>query len=194
MNINENDNYDYNEYDIGNNYIHITANNYFNEGDYSNAILLYDELLKILINDKIISNIYSNKSACYLMLKKYVNALENALFAIKYNITNSKAWGRIGWAYKGLKKKKKSFKAFNIANKLNPNNISYKNEIYYYTLKNINNKNIINIFKSSTNIINKLSNKDIKNKILMNIFTPNKLLNDTIILNLIDNIINEINN
>lgn len=194
MNINNNENYDYNEYNISNEYIHITANNYFNEGDYSNAILLYDELLKTLINNKIISNIYSNKSACYLMLKNYVHALENALFAVKYNITNSKAWGRIGWAYKGLKEKTKSLKAFNIANRLNPTNINYKNEIYYYTIKNINNKNLLEIFKSSTNIINKLSNKDIKNKIWMNIFTPTKLLNDTSILNLIDTIIDEINN
>lgn len=192
MNINDNEND--NEYDIGNNYIHITANNYFNEGDYINALLLYNELLKTVINNKIISNIYSNKSACYLMLKNYLPALENSLFAIKYNITNSKAWGRIGWAYKGLKEKTKSLKAFNIANRLNPTNINYKNEIYYYTLKNINNKNLLDIFKSSTNIINKLSNKDIKNKVLMNIFTPNKLLNDTSILNLIDTIINEINN
>lgn len=182
-----------NDYNINNKYIHKSANKYFYEGDYINAILLYDELLKTLFNNDLVSIIYSNKSACYLMLKDYVKALQNGVYSIKNNNINSKAWGRIGWSLKKIKKNDEAFNAFKIANKLNPSNINYKNEIFFYKSKKINNINLIKLFKSSAYITNKLSNKDLKNNILKNIFTPTKLLEDNNILHIIDYIIDKIN-
>ena len=131
----ENQNFDnleiYN-YNITFKYIHLTANKYYKQKDVLNALLLYDKLLNVLVDDNIRSLLYSNKAGCYLYLKDYVNTLKNALHSIENNNTNSKAWGRIGWAFKGLKKNKDALNAFKIANKLNPKNINYKNKIYFY--------------------------------------------------------------
>ena len=91
-------------YNISYKYIHLTANKYYKERDTFNALILYEQLLNILVDDNIRSLLYSNKAACYLILKDYINVLQNALESIKHNNTNSKAWGRIGWAFKALKK------------------------------------------------------------------------------------------
>lgn len=181
------------DYNITFKYIHLTANKYYKEKDVFNALILYDQLLDVLIDNNIRSLLYSNKSGCYLYLKDYVNTLKNGLHSLENNNTNSKAWGRIGWAFKGLKKHKDAVNAFKIASKLNPNNINYKNEIYFYTSKKINNNNLFDLFKSSKYIMTKLSNKEFKNKLLMNICNPNNLLSDHNFLHLIDYIVDKIN-
>jgi tetratricopeptide (TPR) repeat protein len=157
-----------------------------------NAILLYDEILKIEFDNKIISIIYSNKSACYLMLKDFVNSLNNALISIKYNNLNAKAWGRIGWSFKGLKNKEDSLKAFKIANNLDPLNINYKKEIYFYNSNKIDKLKLFEFFKSNKYIINKLNNNNFKNKLLANLFSPDNLIKDSEVLHLIDYIIHKI--
>ena len=187
----EDDLVDYN-YEITNKYLHDLANKYFKECDYKYAIILYDNLLESLINDILKSKIYSNKSACYLMLKDFVNSLNNGLLSIKYNNLNAKAWGRVGWSFKGLKNKEDSLKSFKIANRFDPFNINYKKEIYFYNSNKIDKLNLFELFKSNEYIIDKLKNENLRNKLLLNLFSPDKLIKDNEILHLIDYIIHKI--
>ena len=191
MEIDEDDLAEYN-YEINNKYLHDLANKYFKEGDYKYAIILYDNLLESLVNDILKSKIYSNKSACYLMLKDFINSLNNALLSIKYNNLNAKAWGRVGWSFKGLKNKEDSLKSFKLANKFDPLNINYKKEIYFYNSNKIDKINLVELFKSSEYIINKLKNENFRNKLLSNLFTPDNLMKDNEVLHLIDYIIHKI--
>lgn len=187
----EDDLADYN-YEITNKYLHNSANKYFEENDYKYAILLYDNLLEFIVNDVLKSKIYSNKSACYLMLKDFVNSLNNALLSIKYNNLNARAWGRVGWSFKGLKHKEDSLKSFKIANKFDPLNINYKKEIYFYNSNKIDKLSLFELFKSSEYVINKLKNKNFRNKLLSNLFTPDNLMKDSEVLHLIDYVIHKI--
>ena len=173
----EDDNLADNNYEINNKYIHELANN---------------KLLELLVDNTIKSKIYSNKSACYLILKDFVNSLNNALLSIKCNNFNAKAWGRIAWSFKGLKNNENALDAFKIAHKFDPLNINYKKEIYFYNLNKIDKFNLFKLFKSSNYIINKFKNKDFTNKLLLNIFNQDNLLKDEDILHLIDYIIHKI--
>lgn len=187
----EDDLADYN-YEITNKYLHDSANKYFEENDYKYAILLYDNLLEFIVNDILKSKIYSNKSACYLMLKDFVNSLNNALLSIKYNNLNARAWGRVGWSFKGLKNKVDSLKSFKIATKFDPLNINYKKEIYFYNSNKIDKLSLFELFKSSEYVINKLKNKNFRNKLLSNLLTPDNLMKDSEVLHLIDYVIHKI--
>lgn len=179
------DKYNYNTINI---YYHQIANEYYNKNNFNVAIIMYDKLLDNIVDYKLISQINSNKSACYLNLHDYFNSLKYALIAVEYNNYNSIAWGRVGWSYKGLKNNEvNALKAFKIANKLNPKNPYYFNEICWYQTKKINNLSVFNIIKSSHFIINKLKDKQIQNKILNNNFED--ILKDHDILNIINNII-----
>jgi len=191
MEIIDNDLTDYN-YEINNKYIHQIANKYFEENNYMYAIILYNKLLELLIDNTIKSKIYSNKSACYLRLKDFVNSLDNALLSIKYDNFNAKAWGRIGWSFKALKNNENALEAFKLAHMYDPLNINYKKEIYFYNLNKIDKFNLFNLFKSNEFIINKFKNKDFRNKLLLNIKNQNNLLKDNDLLSLIDYIIHKI--
>ena len=191
MENDDDDLYIYN-YDINNKYIHELENQYFEDNNYNFAILLYDKLLENLIDNIIKSKIYSNKSACYLALKDYVNSLNYALISIKYNNKNSKAWGRIGWSFKGLKDYENSLKAFKIANKFNSSNINYKNEIFLYNSKKINKLNLFTLFKSNIYILNKLKNANFRSKLLSYMYNQNNLIKDSEVLEFINYIIYEI--
>ena len=179
-------------YDINNKYMHELANKYFEENDYNWAIIIYNKLLETLFDNIIKSKIYSNKSACYLALKDYVNSLDNALLSIKYNNLNSKAWARIGWSFKGLKDSENALNAFKIANKFDKSNINYKKEIYFYNSKKINKFNLFELFKSSGYILDKLKNKNFRNKLLSNMYNYNNLTKDPEVLQFIDYIIHKL--
>jgi tetratricopeptide (TPR) repeat protein len=179
-------------YDIKNKFLHQLGNEYYTNQNFNWALQFYDKLLNNINDNNLLSIIYSNKSACYLNLSNYNDALFYGLLSIQYNINYSIAWGRIGWAFKKLKKHDDALKSFKIANKLNPENVNYKNEIHYYNLKKISKINIIEIFKkfkSNKYIMSKLLNKDIQYKIINN--TPN-LMQDYEILKLLDYILNEL--
>ena len=91
-------------YDLTNKYMHKLGNDYYNDKNYTDSIIIYDKLLNNIVDSNLISIIYSNKSACYLKLEDYYNALNEGLQSIQYNKNNSVAWGRVGWASKKLKK------------------------------------------------------------------------------------------
>ena len=191
MEIDDDDLTEYN-YDINNKYLHVLANKYFKENDYNYAIILYDNLLELIVNDILKSKIYSNIAACYLMLKDFVNSLNNSLLSIKYNNLNAKTWGRVGWSFKGLKNKDDALKSFKIANKFDPLNINYKKEIYFYNSNKMDKLNLFEFFKSNEYIINKFKNENFRKKLLSNLFTPDNLMKDAEVLHLIDYIIHKI--
>ncbi len=174
-------------YNILTKYLHILGNDYYNNKSYNEAIFIYKELLDNIIDNNLISIIYSNICACYLQLYDYNNALIYGLQSIQYNKNNAITWGRIGWISKKFKKYEEAICAFKIANKLNPNNINYKNEITYFNLKKINNITFNDILNSSDIIINKL-----KTKILNNSLNFDNFMNDYEFVSIVDNIVNKI--
>jgi tetratricopeptide (TPR) repeat protein len=176
-------------YNMSNKYLHKLGNDYFKETDYSNALIIYNKLLENIIDNNLISVLYSNKSACYLKLENYHSALDEGIKSLKYNNNNSIAWGRIGWASKKLKKHEEALQAFKIANNLNPYNFNYKNEIYYYNTKKIDKINFFELFKSSDYIIKKISDENFRNKILVNSLNPENLMKDYEFVKLIDHIV-----
>lgn len=144
--------------------IHKIANNLFINEEYEIANELYNILIKM--NYKI-DIIYSNKAACFLKLKNYKDALDFALKSIQNNLNYSVSWGRIGYAYKGLKMFSESLNAFEIAHKLNKRNKNYIKELLFLNERfnnKINMNNIFNLLLSNENILNKL--KNIKNDII----------------------------
>jgi tetratricopeptide (TPR) repeat protein len=176
-------------YNTKNKYLHNLGNDYFNDNNYYNALIIYNKLLENIIDNELISILYSNISACYLKLENYHKALDKGIKALNYNNKNSVAWGRVGWASKKLKKHDESLHAFKIANNLNPYNFNYKNEIYYYNTKKINKINFFELFKSSDYILKKISDENFRNKILVNSLNPENLMKDYEFVKLIDHIV-----
>jgi tetratricopeptide (TPR) repeat protein len=156
---------------------HNRANNLYKNNFIDNAIEIYFNL----INNKFKYDIiYSNISACYLKKKDYINALYNALEALKYNINYPIVWARIGYSFKLLKEYSKALNAFKIAYIMS-NKTIYKKEIDYLFNKinnNINNKNIFNLLLNDKNLFNKL--KELKNDILNNNISQNTNINNFI--------------
>jgi tetratricopeptide (TPR) repeat protein len=169
--------------------LHIKANQLYNIKKYIKAIALYSKLIDYNYEKAIM---LSNRSACYLNLKDYLLSLDDSLKAIEINMNMVKAWGRVGYSYKGLKMHKDAYKAFEIANTLDKNNNLYKNELQYYFNRFDNKINLSNIFKLLTNDTNLLNNlKEIKTEVINT--TPTNLFNNKKIIDLIENIIKKIN-
>ena len=146
------------------------ANIFYNNNNFDEALYNYEKIITILENNKIddsilISNIYSNISACYLNKKDYMNSLNYSLLSVKYNLKNAKAWGRTGWSYKGLKMYHKALQAFNIALKFNSINNYYKNEILFLE-KNIliNKSDVFNILLNDKTLYEKIKKKKYNKK------------------------------
>lgn len=175
-------------FNLTNKYLHELANDYFKQSNYNNAIDIYKKILNNIVDKTLQSIICSNISACYLKLEDYPNALKEGLQSIQYNNNNSIAWGRVGWSAKKLKKHDEALNAFKIASKLNPYNIHYKNEIYYYNAKKINKINMYELFKSSNYIMTKLRDENFRDKII----NSENLMQDYEFVKLVDHIINKI--
>jgi len=166
-------------------YIKITANNFFYKNKINLALKFYFYILDTTDDKLLLSNIYSNISACYMKLKDNLSSLNYSLQATTYNLKNTKAWARIGWSYKCLKIYNKSLQAFTIASNFNPNNNFYKKEISYLETKIVIDKNkVFDLFLNNSNILDKIK-KNKKNILSGNITKEIK--------NLINYIIGEIN-
>lgn len=178
-------------YNVTNKYLHKLGNDYFNDGNYNDALIIYNKILDNIYDNKLISIIYSNKSACYLMLQDYLNSLNEALQSVQYNKLYAVAWGRVGWSAKKLKKYDEAINAFKIASKLNPYNLKYRQEIYYFNSKKIDKINMFDLFKSSDYIMTKLTDENFRNKMISNCTNPDNLLKDYEFIKLVDHIINK---
>lgn len=157
---------------------HNKANKLYKKQKYIEAIIIYSDLIEKNYNKDIM---YSNKAACNLQLKNYVESLSDSLKAVENNINNSIAWGRVGYSYKGLKMHSHAHKAFEIAHKLDEKNKIYLNETQYYynRLSNkLNMKTIFNLMMNNKDLYNQLTDlkKDILNINNENFLTNKKLL------------------
>ena len=73
-------------YDLTNKYMHKIGNEYFNESNYNCAIIIYNKILDNIFDNNLISIINSNKSACYLKLEDYYNAINEGIQSIQFTI------------------------------------------------------------------------------------------------------------
>lgn len=156
-----------------------------NLNDYNNGIILYKFIINNYLDNfhlDVKSKIYSNLSAFYLKKEDYVNALATALTSITFDNNNAKAWGRIGWSFKKLKKYNYSLKAFKIAYKMASKKL-YLEEIIFLEKKLEENITINSVFKILKN--DKMISK-IKDSAL------NFKLSNNNVLNLIDEIMDEL--
>jgi len=165
--------------------LHDLANNLYYDHEYKDAINIYKSLIDNNYKKDIM---YSNCAACYLKLKEYKKSLDYSLQAVEINMNYSRAWGRVGYSYKGLKMESNASKAFEIANKLDKNNENYKNEVKFYFDKLSNKINITNIFsllKNNNNLFNKL--KELKSEIINS--SPEKMFDNSNIKNFMKSVI-----
>ena len=163
---------------------HRKANKLYYNKNYYEAINIYNLLIE---NNYKINIIYSNRAACFLQIKDYLKALNDSLKSVELDLNYSKAWGRVGYSYKGLKMDINALKAFEIALKFNKNSKVYQNETEYYLNKYSNKLNFTNIFNllKDKKIFEDL--KKIKNEILNT--NNQKVLDNENIINFIENII-----
>ncbi len=96
------------------------ANQHFKDGKYDEAIVLYTELLE---SDPENHVILSNRSAAYIKLEKWNEALKDAVSSTKIKPDWGKAWGRLGAALYGQDKLDEALVAYNKANELEPSTV-----------------------------------------------------------------------
>lgn len=162
----------------------------------------YDELI-IFYNNQIVDNkILLNRCLCFLKLKQYNNAFNDALKAIDFNENYAKSWGYLGASLYGLNKLDDSLIAYNKAYELSENNIyltminNLKKKIIHRSFdfsKKINNLQIENIFNNiitNPHIIEKLNDSNFQSKILSYHNNPKEALKDNDIINIMNNLIN----
>jgi stress-induced-phosphoprotein 1 len=93
------------------------ANNFFKEGKYDEAIVLYSEILD---EDEDNHLVLSNRSATYIKMGKYDEALVDAARCTKLKPEWGKSWGRLGAALHGQCNYDDALVAYNKANELEP--------------------------------------------------------------------------
>jgi tetratricopeptide (TPR) repeat protein len=131
------------------------ANNYFKDNKFTEASVLYSELLE---NDPLNYYLISNRAACYIKLSDFNKACEDAKKCTELKPTWSKAHFRLGTACHGLQMYDEALVAYNKAYELEPLE-NYKNMIDIVKNKLVEMKSML-INESLTddfNIVDKLS-------------------------------------
>ena len=126
------------------------ANICFKEGKYEDALLLYTEILD---EDPENYSVLSNRSATFIKVGKFDEALVDAAQCTKLKPDWGKAWGRLGGALHGQGKYDDALVAYNKANELEPS------EIYQQMIAEI--KDQINKMKSK--LMNETLPEEMKN-------------------------------
>lgn len=93
------------------------ANILFKDGNYEQAIKIYSEILD---EDPENHMVLSNRSATYIKIGKYEEALYDAVQCTKLKPDWGKAWGRLASALHGQGKYDDALVAYNKANELEP--------------------------------------------------------------------------
>jgi tetratricopeptide (TPR) repeat protein len=103
-----------------------TADKFFNDNNLEEAIENYTLALDFDSEDKY--KVYLNRCLSFYKLKKYNEALSDAIKATRLKPDNAKAWGRLGSCLCALGKKSQAVCAFKKAYELEPTNENYKKE------------------------------------------------------------------
>ena len=185
------------------------ANYFFAECKYNDAITIYSQLLEWEPENYMI---LANRSAAYIKLKKWNEALNDAVTSTKLKPDWGKAWGRLGAALYGLDKLDEALVAYNKANELEPSNI-YVEMIEEIKLNIINIKNNLfsnesktqdptmeNLFStmfdsviSNPKIMEKLTNPEFQSKVLTMQSNPLEALKDKEVMNIMSEMMKNLN-
>uniref|UniRef100_A0A8C5RT47 Mitochondrial import receptor subunit TOM34 n=1 Tax=Laticauda laticaudata TaxID=8630 RepID=A0A8C5RT47_LATLA len=82
------------------------GNEFVKKGKYEEALMKYDECIKLNSQEK---TIYTNRALCFLKLLKYEEAKKDCDYVLQIDGSNIKALYRRALAYKGLEVKSKLF-------------------------------------------------------------------------------------
>lgn len=201
---NENKNNEYNEKKD-------MANQYFKEGKYEDAIKLYSEILETDENNHVI---LSNRSATYIKLEKWDEALKDAVVSTKIKPDWGKAWGRLGAALYGQDKLDEAIVAYNKANELEPSEIytemiteikekiiEIKNKLVFEDQSNpMGNPAMENLFStmfdsviSNPKIMEKLTDPEFQGKVLSLQSNPFEALKDKEVMDIMSEMMKNLN-
>jgi len=185
------------------------ANEHYVENNYNEAVNIYTQLLEWEPENYMV---LANRSAAYIKLKKWNEALNDAVMSTKLKPDWGKAWGRLGAALYGQDKLDEALVAYNKANELEPSNIytemideikqniiSIKNNLFSKESKS-QNSSMENLFStmfdsviSNPKIMEKLTNPEFQNKVLMMQSNPLQALNDKEVMNVMSDMMKNLN-
>jgi stress-induced-phosphoprotein 1 len=185
------------------------ANEFYTEGKYNESVNIYSQLLEWEPENYMV---LSNRSAAYIKLEKWNEALNDAVMSTKLKPDWGKAWGRLGAALYGQDKLDEALVAYNKANELEPSNIyvemieeiknniiSIKNNVILKD-SNFQDPSMGNLFStmfdsviSNPKIMEKLTNPEFQNKILTMQSNPMEALKDTEVMNIMSEMMRNLN-
>mgnify|MGYP000002747591 FL=1 len=185
------------------------ANEFYCEGKYYDAVNIYSQLLEWEPENYMV---LSNRSAAYIKLEKWNEALNDAVTSTKLKPDWGKAWGRLGAALYGQDKLDEALVAYNKANELEPSNIyvemideikqniiNIKNKLFLNESKT-QNPSMENLFStmfdsviSNPKIMEKLTNPEFQNKVLTMQSNPLQALKDQEVMNIMSEMMKKLN-
>ena len=185
------------------------ANEYYVENKYKEAVNIYIQLLEWEPENYMV---LSNRSAAYIKLEKWNEALNDAVMSTKLKPDWGKAWGRLGAALYGQNKLDEALVAYNKANELEPSNIyvemideikqniiNIKNNLFSNESKTLD-PSMENLFStmfdsviSNPKIMEKLTNPEFQSKVLTMQSNPLEALKDKEVMNIMSEMIKNLN-
>ena len=185
------------------------ANEFYCEGKYYDAVNIYSQLLEWEPENYMV---LSNRSAAYIKLEKWNDALKDAVMSTKLKPDWGKAWGRLGAALYGQNKLDEALVAYNKANELEPsdiyvemiveikqNIINIKNNLFSKE-SNLQNPSMENLFStmfdsviSNPKIMEKLTNPEFQNKVLTMQSNPLQALKDQEVMTIMSEMMKKLN-
>jgi stress-induced-phosphoprotein 1 len=185
------------------------ANEFYTEGKYNESVNIYSQLLEWEPENYMV---LSNRSAAYIKLEKWNEALNDAVMSTKLKPDWGKAWGRLGAALYGQDKLDEALVAYNKANELEPSNIyvemieeikdniiSIKNNVILKD-SNFQDPSMGNLFStmfdsviSNPKIMEKLTNPEFQSKVLNMQSNPMEALKDKEVMNIMSEMMRNLN-
>jgi stress-induced-phosphoprotein 1 len=185
------------------------ANEYYVENKYKEAINIYTQLLEWEPENYMV---LSNRSAAYIKLEKWNEALNDAVMSTKLKPDWGKAWGRLGAALYGQDKLDEALVAYNKAYELEPSNIylemieeikenmiNIKNNLFSKE-SNLQDPSVGNLFStmfdsviSNPKIMEKLTNPEFQSKVLTMQSNPLEALKDKEVMNIMSEMMKNLN-
>jgi len=185
------------------------ANEYYVVGFYKEAVNIYTQLLEWEPENYMV---LANRSAAYIKLEKWNEALNDAVISTKLKPDWGKAWGRLGAALYGHDKLDEALVAYNKAYELEPSNIYLEmiNEIkqniiniknnLFSNESNLQDQSLGNLFTtvfdsviSNPKIMEKLTNPEFQSKVLTMQSNPLEALKDKEVMTIMSEMMKKIN-